>query len=406
VQAITTGFAPVGSRASKLAALAKRLSLPISIGVGIKDSFARPRRALFTIGALSLTVVTLTFTLGMEATFARVVDDRGLVEEPWDIELRRSGSDAASIGAVLDANAGVASYATSTWLEGSLASSEGGRPRFELRALGGDVEHAGYPLVEGRVFSAPGEAMIGRTLAEELGLSVGDTIEVAASNASFDRPASATIELTITGIYVEPEEDGQVILFPMESAVAAFPDLEIDTYEVMMKSGADWDALIREVQAATNYGVDIDLSERGMPSEASTIRGILIGLSVLLLVIGIANMLNTTMLNVRERARDLGVLKSLGMTPKQVVQSVASGVTLLTMGATAVGIPVGLLVYKGLFTLIAEKMADADPQLYTPPAWGGLALIVPGALLFALVASVLPARKAVTVPVTEVLRSE
>jgi ABC-type antimicrobial peptide transport system permease subunit len=89
-----------------------------------------------------------------------------------------------------------------------------------------------------------------------------------------------------------------------------------------------------------------------------------------------------------------------------VVGSVTAGVSLLTLVATIVGIPLGLLVYRGLFIVVGENMADADPQLYTAPSWIGLALIVPGALVVAALSSIVPARRAAAVQVTEVLRYE
>ena len=102
-----------------------------------------------------------------------------------------------------------------------------------------------------------------------------------------------------------------------------------------MRDDSGWDELLVDVQAATNFGVDVDLRERGTPDEITTIRGIMFGLSGVLLIIGVANMLTTMLLNVRERVRDIGILKSIGMTPRQVVGSIASGTGLLTALATA-----------------------------------------------------------------------
>ena len=61
------------------------------------------------------------------------------------------------------------------------------------------------------------------------------------------------------------------------------------------------------------------------------------------------------------------------------------------------------LAMKGM---VGENMMGADPKLYTTPSWTWLALVVPGALLFAALASVLPARRAVGLQVTEALRYE
>jgi putative ABC transport system permease protein len=407
VQAITTGFTPVSSRTSMLARLALRLHLPTAVGVGVKDAFARPGRAVLTIVALSLTIVTITFTLGMEAMFGRILHDRGLVEEPWDIEVVRGEASDADIRRVLDTNPGVASYATSNWMRAKVASTGDGDPReFDLRSLGADTEHSDYPMIEGRMLAAPGEAIAGRMLFDELGLRIGDQLSMEALLDPFDTSTRRPLTVTVVGKYVEPEDGGHVVLFSAESAEQLFPGLQPETYEVMMRDGADWNGLIAELHAATDFSIDIDQVERGTPGELTTMRGISFGLTTILLIIGVANMLTTTLLNVRERVRDIGILKSLGMTPRQVVGSVASGVSLLTLLATGVGIPLGLVVYRVLFTIVGENMADADPALYTPPSWVGLALVVPGALVFAALSSIVPARRAAAVQVTEVLRYE
>jgi putative ABC transport system permease protein len=94
------------------------------------------------------------------------------------------------------------------------------------------------------------------------------------------------------------------------------------------------------------------------------------------------------------------------MTPRQVVGSVAAGTGLLTVLALVVGIPLGLIVFRVLFIVVAENMADADPALYAAPPLPGIALIVPAAIAFAVLCAVLPARRAASVRVTEVLRHE
>ncbi|MGH9175596.1 MAG: FtsX-like permease family protein, partial [Vicinamibacterales bacterium] len=209
VQAITTGFNPVGARPSLPARLALWLRLPTAIGVGVKDTFARPGRAILSIAALSLTIVTITFTLGMESMIDKMYENRGLVEEPWNVEVIRDDASDADIRRVLDSHPGVESYATSSFMRGELASARAGQPRaFELRALGVDAQRSGYPLIDGRMVAAPGEAIVGRVLFDELGLRIGDQLTLDAIRDPFGSPIRKTLTLTVVGVYVEPEEDG------------------------------------------------------------------------------------------------------------------------------------------------------------------------------------------------------
>jgi putative ABC transport system permease protein len=405
VQAITTGFTPVGARPSRLANIARRLRLPVPVVVGVKDAFARPGRAALTVAALSLTIMTLTFTLGLNAMLNKMVDDRGLIEEPWDIEIVRTGASDAAIRQVLDANPNVVSYATSTILNGVITGSGFDRP-FDLRALGADVQQSGYPLIEGRMPDGPGEAIVGRTLFDELGLHIGEQVALDAIRGPVGEHEPVPVALTIVGSYVDPEEDGEVILFTAEMAQQLFPGIQPDTYEVMMQDDSGWDELLVDVQAATNFGVNVDLRERGTPSEITTIRGIMYGLCGVLLIIGIANMLTTMLLNVRERVRDFGIFKTLGMSPRQVVGTIASGTGLLTLLAILVGVPLGLVLFRILFVVVGENMAGADPKLYAAPSWAGIAFVMVGAVIFAGLCTILPARRAANIRAVEVLRYE
>jgi ABC-type antimicrobial peptide transport system permease subunit len=81
-------------------------------------------------------------------------------------------------------------------------------------------------------------------------------------------------------------------------------------------------------------------------------------------------------------------------------------VSTLACIATLVGIPVGILVYRLFFEIIAIGMLDADPELYAGPRWWQLLLLIPAAIVVAALASGLPARLAARVRVAEALRYE
>src|SRR5262249_38540220 len=92
IEATTTGFAPASRGGSRLAGIASRLRFPVVVVLGLKDAFVRPLRAWVTIAALVLTVVTLTFSLGMEATLGDILHHPERWGSPYDLLIRRNGA--------------------------------------------------------------------------------------------------------------------------------------------------------------------------------------------------------------------------------------------------------------------------------------------------------------------------
>jgi putative ABC transport system permease protein len=120
-----------------------------------------------------------------------------------------------------------------------------------------------------------------------------------------------------------------------------------------------------------------------------------------LLLIALTNLLTTALLAVRERVRDFGVLKAVGLTPRGVRTSVISAHGLLGTLAAAVGIPVGVAFFAGVYTLANGSSDD----LALPP-WWQLLLILPGVVLAVALVCAVPARLASRIRVVDALRYE
>jgi putative ABC transport system permease protein len=105
--------------------------------------------------------------------------------------------------------------------------------------------------------------------------------------------------------------------------------------------------------------------------EDAILRPVVYGLDALLLFVGLVNLVATLLLTTRERVRDLGVLGAVGMTPRQVAGSLVSEQALVAVVAGLVGVPLGLLFFRGAVGLTG----GSDEFAY--PAWWSVALLVP-----------------------------
>jgi putative ABC transport system permease protein len=134
--------------------------------------------------------------------------------------------------------------------------------------------------------------------------------------------------------------------------------------------------------------------------EAARLRPIVYGLDAVLLFVAVLNLLATLLLGVRERVRDLGLLKAAGLTPRQVTTSFVTAQGVLAMVAVAIGIPLGLALFRG----VIEANDSADEFAY--PTWWWLALLAPAAVALVLAIAAPLGRRAAAIRVADALRYE
>jgi putative ABC transport system permease protein len=135
-------------------------------------------------------------------------------------------------------------------------------------------------------------------------------------------------------------------------------------------------------------------------AEEATLRPVVYGLDAVLLLVGGVNLLATVLLGLRERVRDAGLLKAVGLTPRQVTASFVSSQLAVAAGAVVIGIPLGL----GLFRWAVGVTGGTDEFAY--PAWWWLALLAP--LTLGVVAAIAApfARRSAAASVVDALRYE
>jgi ABC-type antimicrobial peptide transport system permease subunit len=123
-------------------------------------------------------------------------------------------------------------------------------------------------------------------------------------------------------------------------------------------------------------------------------------LDTVLLLITATTLVAVALLSVRERIRDYGVLKAIGLTPRQITSTIVSGHAALALLASLLAIPLGIGLYLVLF-----RIADTTEDAVIAP-WWALALIPIGAVLVGVAATSLPARLATRIQIADALRYE
>jgi len=282
---------------------------------------------------------------------------------------------------------------------GEALTGKDGRPVNSLILVGLDpfTSRQVRPLraVAGRLLEA-GDAtaqvvLIGQTLAESTGLTVGDTLGLPS--------ADGQAQFEVVGIVTRrPTPGAEEIYVPLASAqqLLNLTGL-INTVEAMFVTSADIDpATIRQdVLDRLGPGFKMGANEAGTEFEgAMQIGGYAISFfGVAALVMGAFIIFITFRTSVVERRRDIGMLRSLGASRRTILGLLLTESLIQGIVGTALGIVLGYAMGVGLVAAAGQMMENMMGfQLPSPvPTAGAFALAIGLGVGFTVLGSVLPA---------------
>jgi len=192
---------------------------------------------------------------------------------------------------------------------------------------------------------------------------------------------------------------------------------------VVLPPGADEDrifARIEEVlarQPKNSYARlvhGLDESVEAALGMWNTFESLLDGLLLLAVIVASLGVINTMMINITERGRELGLLRAVGATRRQIQQMVVREALILGVEAALLAIGFSLLIFIAFLFLSAPNGYRSMGAVFQwdslPPALGKMALaglisLIATPLVTALTAYI-PARRAAELDVIEATRSE
>jgi len=242
-------------------------------------------------------------------------------------------------------------------------------------------------------------ALIAEDFADDKKLAIGDTITVQA-------PGGNENEFVVRGIYDPPP------FYPLLGAVSipttAFDQLfeqDRNRFTFVDVEGGPSETAKRSVEAATAAFPDarvqtrqewIDKEDQEFQQFLSLLY-VLLALSVIVSIFGI---INTLVLSVFERTRELGMLRAVGMTRRQVRRMIRHESVITALIGTALGLPLGVF----LAALMVRALSQFEVDFKVPT--GQLILFAVVAIIVGIIAAVLPARRAARLNVLQALQYE
>jgi putative ABC transport system permease protein len=177
-------------------------------------------------------------------------------------------------------------------------------------------------------------------------------------------------------------------------------------YDVSLKPGVSADAYASALKAALGGGYEVS-TERGGDKEILAVVTLVGLLTLLIVAVAGLGVLNTVVLQIRERAHDIGVFKALGMTPRQTLTMIAWSVAVTGLAAGIIAVPTGVLLHHGVLPATAHAASSGYPPSlisdYSVPEVIGLAL---AGLVIAAVGALAPASWAARSGTAAALRTE
>jgi putative ABC transport system permease protein len=190
----------------------------------------------------------------------------------------------------------------------------------------------------------------------------GVVISQTAFDRTFTRPSNS-----LTLIKGSPTQTG------LDTALAAFPDAKAQTQHDYVKAQSSF----------------ID-----------TMLNLLYVLLALSVIVSLFGMLNTLVLSVFERTRELGMLRAVGMTRRQARRMVRHESVITALIGAALGLPLGIM----LAAAVTHALGKYGVTFSVPVA--SLVVFAVAAMIAGVLAAIAPARRAARLNVLEALQYE
>jgi len=392
---------------------ARRLPLRLSVAYPL----ARRFRTGLTLGMFALVIFTMTFIAVLSNVFGGQVAETAAKEGDFEILMTSNASNPPKVPAIeaIEGVEGVSSLLTGIalfqpetvdepepWTVSAMDETfiEGGPPNLTEFSDSFDSEEEAWRAL----LDDPSKTIVPEFFLQEGGGPAGRLVDVDTSLAFIDPLTGDRVERTIVGLV---END-----FAFSGAFLSKPSLR-DTIGNRAPAARFYVETTEDPEQATAVARRIEGAFVKSGVEATTFRDmieefalvnlqflrLMQGYLALGLVVGIAGLGVVMVRAVRERRREVGVLRSLGFLVKQVRRAfvLESGFVAfegIVIGAALALVTASQLVATGEF---GENLAFKVP-------WGNVLLLTSSSLIASILATAWPAQEASRIPPAAALR--
>ena len=364
------------------------------VGVNLALERGRGRRAVpvrpALVGAVvGIAGVAAAFTFG--ASLDRLIATPARYGTPFDLTPDLSPEDVARAAALREVGgAGVVHWSS---------IRIGGRPAYAY-SIAVVKGHPDFTVLSGRTPSAPGEAALGPDQFRRLGVRIGDRVSIGAQRGG---RRFRVVGKVLVGGGGDNAITAAVVVTPGDQALVAENDGSNQSV-LNWAPGVGSERAERRFRDAFPDAISAYSHPRPPNNVANLSRVDVVPrvLGGLLATIGLAATAHALVTAVRRRRHDFAILRTLGFVRAQVGASVAWQATTLAVIGVCVGLPLGLVAGRSTWSLVAGAIGVGADALVPALVF----LVVPGAILLAILTALAPAWRAARLRPGVVLRTE
>jgi putative ABC transport system permease protein len=390
--------------------LARVAAVPFGLVAGFETRLARsafirdPSRATLTVGAMAIGLAMMV-ALGSVGQNARLAATDWLEDVvPGDLVLtsiRPVGLDegVSEILADLPGVERISPIASFEIAVGGVRTDAAAIVGADFAADGRLTFVSGDRAAALAALDAGGATIVPAGLAQRLGVSVGDTLVAPTGDGD-------ALALRVVGIVERafPGRAGDTMLVGWADAVDRLGAGGADVFAVRFEPTASADQRAAFEQEARSFALEPSTLDRiaGAISDAlGRVFGLFDALAVIAVIVAALGIVNTLSMGVLERVREIGILRAVGMTRRQVWRMVVVEAGIVGLVGAVIGIVTGVLLGVVMVVLTGGTV---DVSTVVPWLSVGLAFVL--GVVLAMLAAAYPATIAGRITIVRAVRYE
>lgn len=309
-------------------------------GMTLKGVFRRKTRSTLTIIGIAIGIMLVTTLImianGLETQFSKVIEEGG-----GDfIVVERDASDLMTSRVDFSTRDAIEKMDNISWASGVAITVTKilDKPYFMVFGINPEepvAQH--YDIIEGRALrtSDTGKIMVGQMISAQKGFHVGSTVSMKGS--TFD----------VVGIYetgTSFEDAGGVILLSDAQSLFGFGK-EVSMLRVKLKDIKNLDTTRVAIESQYPQLLVMKSSEVTVYEEnLQLISGIAALISLIAVLVGSIGVMNTMIMSVMERTREIGILRAIGWKKSRILTMVLKESLCMSVIGGLVGVLLGALM--------------------------------------------------------------